>query len=102
MEEDVITRVKRDSRYHALVARRSRFGWIMSAMMFAVFVGFTLLVAFDKALLAAPIGAGVTSIGIPLGLGVIAVAILLTGIYVARANRVYDREMAEILTDAGQ
>lgn len=102
MNEAIIDRISQDPRYAALVARRSRFGWIMSAFMFVAFVGFIMAVAFDKALLAAPIGDGVTSVGIPVGLGLIAFAIILTGIYVIRANTVFDREMAEILRDARQ
>jgi len=74
----------------------------MSAAMFFAFVAFTMLVAFKKDWLAAPIGTGVTSVGIPVGLGLIALAIVLTGIYVIRANTVFDRQMTEILKDARQ
>ena len=101
MNDEIIGRIKRDPRYHALVRRRSRFGWAMAAIIFCAFVGFTAVIAFDKALLAAPIGAGVTSLGIPIGLGLIVFAILLTGLYVLRANREFDPEMAAILKDAG-
>lgn len=58
--------------------------------MLAVYFGYVALIAFDKALLARPIGRGVTSLGIPVGIGVILLAILLTGIYVRQANREYD------------
>lgn len=102
MNEAIIERIGQDPRYARLVARRSRFGWIMSAAMFAAFVGFIMLVAFDKAWLSQSIGDGVTSVGIPVGLGLIGFAILLTGLYVWRANSSYDDEMAAILRDAGQ
>lgn len=102
MNEAIIERIGRDPRYASLVARRSRFGWIMSAAMFAAFVGFIMLVAFDKTWLSQPIGEGVTSVGIPVGLGLIFFAIVLTGLYVRRANTRYDDEMAAILRDAGQ
>ena len=48
-----------------------------------------------------PIGDGVTSIGIPIGLGLILLAIALTGLYVAYANRHHDAQMAAILKDHG-
>lgn len=102
MNEAIVERIKRDARYTSLVARRSRFGWMMSVVMFTAFVGFTLLVAFKKEWLAVPLGDGVTSMGIPVGVGLIVFAILLTGVYVFRANTVFDREMAEILRDARQ
>lgn len=94
-------RVAADPRYRALVARRMRLGWVLSAIIFTAFVGYLLLVAFEKALLGAPIGAGVTSVGIPVGLGLILLAIALTGFYVAHANRYHDAQMAQILADHG-
>jgi uncharacterized membrane protein (DUF485 family) len=48
-------------------------------------------------LLATKIGAGVTSLGILLGLAVIVAAFVLTGIYVRRANSRFD-EMTQSLT----
>jgi uncharacterized membrane protein (DUF485 family) len=46
------------------------------------------------------LGAGVTSIGIPLGMGVIVFTIVITGIYVNRANKRYDALTQAILKDA--
>lgn len=79
-----------DPRYQRLVKRRGRFGWALTCLMLAAYFGYILLIAFDKAALALPIGGGVTSIGIPVGVGIILLAILLTGLYVRRANREYD------------
>ncbi len=73
----------------------------LSAIIFTAFVGYLALIAFDKALLGTPIGDGVTSIGIPIGLGLILLAIALTGLYVAYANRHHDAQMAAILKDHG-
>jgi uncharacterized membrane protein (DUF485 family) len=58
--------------------------------MLGLYFGFVLLVAFAKDLMAVRIGGGVTSLGILLGLGVIATAFVLTGIYVVRANSRFD------------
>jgi len=58
------------------------------------------LIAFNKPFLAQPIGAGVTTVGIPLGMGVIIFTIVITGIYVNRANSEYDALTKEILEDA--
>lgn len=98
-DEALIAAVASDPRYVDLVARRVRLGWTLSAIIFVAFVGYLLLIAFDKALLGAPIGSGVTSIGIPIGLGLILLAIALTGLYVAHANRHHDAQMAQILKD---
>ena len=79
-----------DPRYQQLVQRRDRFTWTLSIIMLVAYFGYIALVAFDKSLLARPIGGGVTSLGIPVGVGLILLAILLTGLYVRRANRDYD------------
>lgn len=79
-----------DPNYQRLVHRRGRFTWTLSIIMLVAYFGYIALVAFDKSLLARPIGGGVTSLGIPVGVGLILLAILLTGLYVRRANRDYD------------
>ena len=78
-----------DPRYQRLVERRGRFTWALSIVMLVAYFGYIALVAFDKELLARPIG-GATSLGIPVGVGLILLAILLTGLYVRRANREFD------------
>jgi uncharacterized membrane protein (DUF485 family) len=79
-----------DPRYQQLVRRRGRFTLVLTIVMLIAYFGYVALVAFDKAFLARPIGGGVTSLGIPVGVGLILLAILLTGLYVRRANRNYD------------
>jgi uncharacterized membrane protein (DUF485 family) len=79
-----------DPRYQRLVKRRGRFTWTLTAIMLAAYFGYIALIAFDKAVLARPIGRGVTSLGIPVGVGIILLAILLTGLYVRRANSEFD------------
>lgn len=93
--------IANDARYQELVATRSRFAWSLTAVMLAIFFGYILLIAFEPQLLARPIGSGVTSIGIPLGLGVIFAGILLTALYVRRANKVFDRELEQLRKEHG-
>ena len=92
-EEDRAARydeVVDDPRYQQLVRRRGRFTLILTIIMLVAYFGYVALIAFDKPLLARPIGGGVTSLGIPVGVGLILLAILLTGFYVRRANKAYD------------
>jgi len=90
MTDDLTTRVLNDPNYQKLKTRRSRFGWQLTIAMMVVYYGFILLVAFNKPFLATPLGAGVTTIGIPLGLAVIVFTVVITAIYVRRANSEYD------------
>lgn len=96
MNTDLATRIARDPTYQELESRRSRFGWMLTALMLLVYYGFILLVAFGKPFLSQPIGGGVTTVGIPIGLGVIVFTVLITALYVRRANREFD-ELAEVV-----
>jgi uncharacterized membrane protein (DUF485 family) len=95
VDQDVVLRVKNDPNYQKLVKTRSRYGWMLTWAVMIVYYGFTLLNAFDKPFMASKIGAGVMSWGVPLGLFVILFTIVVTGIYVRRANKEFDA-----LTDA--
>ena len=87
--------------YRQLVRERSRLAWILTAIMLAVFFGYILLIAFNKEWLATKVSPGATmSIGIPMGLGVILFTIIITIIYVRRANTEFDTEAAQVLKEA--
>ena len=96
MDRDIVQRVKADPNYQKLVRIRSHFGWTLTWAMMIVYYGFTLLVAFNKEFMGTRIGDGVMTWGIPLGLFVIVFTIVITGIYVHRANSAYD-ELTEAI-----
>ena len=100
MQDPVVARIEANPKYQALKRQRSRFGWLLTLLMLLAYYGFIGLIAFDKEFLAKPIGAGVTTLGIPIAFGVIVFTIAITGLYVRRANGEYDRLTAEILEDA--
>ena len=100
MSDPVIEKIKSHPKYAQLKSKRNSFGWTLSILMLVVYYGYIALIAFDKAFLAQPIGAGVTTLGIPLGMGVIIFTIVITGIYVRRANSEYDALTQDILKDA--
>lgn len=99
MEDDLVQRIANDPRYQQLKAKRSRFGWWLTLAMMVVYYGFIVLVAFDKEFLAQRLGAGVTTLGIPLGLGVIVFTIAITAFYVRRANTEFD-ELSQAISKA--
>ena len=91
-------------KYQELITKRTRFRWTLTIIMLIAFFGYIGLIAFPagKALLAQPIGDGVTSLGIPVGIGLIVLTIFLTAVYVVRANSEFDRLTREIVEEAGQ
>lgn len=90
MHEILVPQIVANQHYQQLVRLRTRFGWTLTAMMMIVYYGFILLIAFDKELLSARIGNGVMTWGIPVGLFVIVFTVVITGIYVSRANKQFD------------
>ena len=96
MEMDLANRIASHPKYQELKAKRSSFGWILTILMMIVYYGFIALVAYNKELMATKIGSGVTTLGMPIGLFVIAFTIIITGIYVRRANSEYDDLTEEI------
>jgi uncharacterized membrane protein (DUF485 family) len=91
MSDPRLARVRANRNFQELCRSRSQLAWILSAVMLVLYYGFVLLVAFGQDFLAEKIWAdGVMTIGLPIGLGVILVAIALTGIYVWRANAYFD------------
>jgi uncharacterized membrane protein (DUF485 family) len=85
-----LAEIERDPNYRELVRRRSSLGWMLSLIMLVIYFGFILLVAYAPKFLGTPLGTGVATIGIPIGLSVIVLAFVLTGIYVRQANSSYD------------
>ncbi|MDE5455959.1 DUF485 domain-containing protein [Bradyrhizobium sp. CSA112] len=90
-------KIKQDPNYQELVRRRSSLGWTLSLIMLVIYFGFILLVAYAPKFLGIRLGAGVTTIGIPIGLFVIVSAFVLTGIYVSKANSAYDTLIRRII-----
>ena len=85
-------------RYAALVRDRQRFSWTLTAITVAVYSSFISLIAFDKPLMAQPIGGGTISLAVMLGAAMLVGTVAICAIYVRRANGEYDARLAELLT----
>ena len=100
MEDDLVYRITSHPKYQELKAKRSSFGWWLTLAGMVAYYGFILLVAFDKPLLARKIGAGVTTLGMPLGVAVIVFTIIITWIYIRRANNEFDALTEQVVKGA--
>lgn len=93
--------IRKNPRFAELVRKRSRFAWTLSAIMLAIYFAFILIIAFAPQVFGLRLGADtVTTLGFPIGIAVIVTAILLTGLYVWRANTEFDRLTREIIKEA--
>ena len=96
MDDDLVQRIVKNPKYQELKAKRTSYGWWLTLAMMVVYYGFILLVAFNKPFLSQRLGDGVMTVGIPIGFGVIIFTILITAIYVKRANKEFDDLTAEV------
>lgn len=96
---DIQARIRANPKFERFVSMRNSYSVVMSILGAVAYYGFILLVAFNKEFLSQKMG-GVTSIGIPIGVGVIVFTIIITWIYVRRANSEFDTINAEIIKEA--
>jgi uncharacterized membrane protein (DUF485 family) len=100
MDEELLNKIWSSPNYRELVRKRSQLGWTLSGAVLVAYYAYILLIAFDKDLLAARIGGGVTTWGIPIGLFLIVFTVALTGLYVLHANVWYDELTERIKREA--
>jgi len=92
--------IQQNPKYQELVRTRSAFGWTLTVITLIIYLGFILLIGYEPKFLGIPIGHSVMTLGLPIGLFVIVSAFVLVGIYVRRANAVYDSLTRAIVEEA--
>ena len=93
-QKDVHTILSSDA-FKALVRMRLSVSMTLTAVMLFVYFGFILTIAFNKEVLAQKIGTHLT-LGLPIGIGIIVFAWLLTGVYTRWANNAYDKRVRDL------
>ncbi len=97
MSADLYEQVKKNHKFHQLVKQRS-----LSSIILIMYFPFILLIAFFPAWLGQSLTGGVITIGIPIGVLIIVMAFVLTGVYVHKANKDFDRINQEIIREIKQ
>ncbi|MBR0800326.1 DUF485 domain-containing protein [Bradyrhizobium jicamae] len=84
-------RIQDHPAFRQLASERTRFGVGMSVAMAAVYFAYILTIAFWPRLLGLPLWSGtVITWGVLIGVGLIALGLALTAVYVRRANTRFD------------
>jgi len=99
MSDPLVARIQANPKYQELRRKRNALGWTLAILMLVVYYGYIALIAFNKEFLSQPLGTGVTTVGVPIGMGVIVFTVVITGIYVRRANNEYDALTAQVLKE---
>ncbi len=89
MDVSALKRIQADPNYQKLVSERKAFGWTLAIITLILYYGYIAIVAFAPGLIATKVAGDIT-IGIIMGVALILLSIILTGIYVLRANSQYD------------
>ena len=93
--------IKNNPKFRELVTKRRTFAWTLTAAMMVLYYGFIMLVAYNKPFLAKPLFEGsIATVGFPIGVGVILLSIVFTGIYVRRANGEFDELNRQIIEES--
>lgn len=81
--------------FKKLVKNRWNISLSFTFIMLFVYIGFLLVVAYNKDALKMPLGESI-NLAIVVGLGIIIFSWLITGVYVYWANNYYDASVKEI------
>ena len=90
MDQVQVDRILQNPKFKEMVARKSRLSWTLTLIMLFIYVGFMLLVGYNKEFLLQSLSGGVTTIGMPLGLSIIVLSFVLCGVYSYIANNKLD------------
>jgi uncharacterized membrane protein (DUF485 family) len=88
-------KIQETEEFKKFVTKKWTVSLILASIMLFAYFGFILTVAFNKEVLSTKLSKGL-SLGLPVGLGIIVLAWLLTGIYVRWANKHYDNKVEEL------
>jgi len=87
--------IVQSERFRALMRKRWSVSIILTVLLFIIYYGYILIVGYGKEFLGMKVGV-YTNYGIILGVLVIVLSWVLTGVYVIWANNVYDKEVDAI------
>ena len=91
MDEKQVEAILQNPKFKEMVAKKRNLSWTLTAIMLVVYVGFMLLVGYNKEFLMTSVSGGVTTIGMPLGLSLIVLSFVLCGVYSYIANNTLDQ-----------
>ncbi len=89
LSDALVRRVQSDPNFIELERKRNSLGISLAVLMLVIYYGYILMLAFAKPFLGTVVY-GVVTLAFPIGMFVLLSAIVITGIYVNRANGEFD------------
>ncbi len=81
--------------FKMLVAKRWSVSGILLVLLFVTYYGYVIVLGSNPQVMAQKVGE-VTTLGIPIGIGVILFSFILTAFYIGWANKTYDPEVERL------
>ena len=100
MAKDIYAHIRNNPKFDELVRKRQRFAMLLSAIVLVLFYGFIMQVAFFPEVIGRSISSGKLTYGVLAGFFLFIFFVLLTWLYVRRANTEFDRINAELIEEA--
>jgi uncharacterized membrane protein (DUF485 family) len=98
MSREHYDHIGNNTKFHDMVQQKSKLSWTLATLILIVYYSFILVIAFAPDMLGVPISEDSTATwGIIIGLGVILFTFVITGIYVHRANTIFDKLLVEVI-----
>ncbi len=100
-QQSTYQKIRSNPKFGLLASDRSRFAWLLTAIVLIGYYGFMMTVAFAPDVLRTPLWPGATlTLGVPLGAIIVIGSWLLTGLYVRRANTKYESLNEQLIKEA--
>jgi uncharacterized membrane protein (DUF485 family) len=90
-----------DPAFRELASRRAKLRWGLSIATLIMFFGFIVLMSTARNTLAASVGGSTMPLGLVLAIVMIAVVVVLTGIYVQQSNSRFDELTRALQREVG-
>lgn len=100
MDDAQVKRILDNPKFKQMVSKKSTLSWTLTLIMLVVYVGFMLIVGYNKAFLLSSFSGGVTTWGIPLALGIIVLSFVSCGVYAYISNNKLDQLTEEAIREA--
>lgn len=101
MTQETIEKIQEHPKYQKLLKERTRLAWILSIIMLVIYYTFIMIIAFEPDIFGMKLGESVITLGIPVGIFIIVIAFILTGVYVYQANQDFDELSDQVKKDVG-
>ena len=98
MSKTKTNEILQSAAFRKLVKNRWNISLTLTFLMLFVYIGFLMVVAYQKETLKMPVGDSL-NLAIIVGIGIIIFSWLITGVYVYWANNYYDAAVKEIKKD---